>query len=56
VNYSKTKVGQRDCLLADKDGGALCDTFFGFSPSALSDYRKTQRDRIRWQIDLLVDF
>ncbi|HTF36161.1 MAG TPA: putative porin [Myxococcota bacterium] len=56
VGYSKMRPSTGTCTAAAAGLPQMCDTAFGFSPTLLQDFRLTQRDRTRWQIDLIADF
>lgn len=56
VGWSKMRPSTGPCTAALAGQPNYCDTAFGFSPPLLQDFRLTQRDRYRWQIDLLADF
>jgi hypothetical protein len=56
VGYSKMRVSTGPCTAALAGQPDYCDTAFGFSPALLQDFRLTERNRTRWQIDLIADF
>jgi hypothetical protein len=56
VGYSKMRASTGPCTAALAGQPVYCDTFFGFSPTLLQDFRLTERNRTRWQIDLIADF
>jgi len=56
VGYSKMRPSTGPCTAALAGQPDYCDVAFGFSPTLLQDFRLTQRDRTRWQIDLIADF
>jgi len=54
-SFSKTRASEQTCLVTLTEPQS-CDTAFAASPALLEQYRTTQRDRTRWQIDFLVEF
>ena len=56
VGYSKMRASTGPCTAALAGQPDYCDTAFGFSPALLQDFRLTERNRTRWQIDLIADF
>jgi len=56
VGWSKMRASTGPCTAALAGQPDYCDTAFGFSPTLLQDFRLTERNRTRWQIDLIADF
>ena len=56
VGYSKMRPSTGPCTAALAGQPDYCDTAFAFSPTLLQDFRLTERNRTRWQIDLIADF
>ena len=54
--YSRSKIEEETCAIAASGKPELCDTAFALFPDRLAQFRKTQRDRTRWQVDLNVEF
>jgi len=56
VGWSKMRVSTGPCTAALAGQPAYCDVTFGLNPTLLQDFRLTERNRTRWQIDLIADF
>jgi hypothetical protein len=56
VGYSKMRQANFECTAARMGQPEFCSTAFAFSPSVMDQFNKTNRDRSRWEIDLLADF
>jgi hypothetical protein len=54
--FSWMEEAQRSCESAELGKEQLCDYTFGIDPVALDQFHETQRDRIRWQAEMLVEF
>ena len=54
-SFGKTRASETSCLVTLTTPES-CDTAFAAAPALLEKYRNTQRDRTRWQIDVLVEF
>lgn len=54
-SFGKTRASEQTCLVTLTEP-ENCDTAFAASPVLLEQFRKTQRDRMRLQLDMLVEF
>lgn len=54
-SFSKTRASEQTCLVTLTEP-ETCDTAFASAPALLEQFRTTQRDRVRWQIDVMVEF
>lgn len=54
-SFSKMKIEEEHCLvnLVEPEN---CDTSFAAAPALLEQFRQTQRDRVRWQVDMMMAF
>jgi len=56
VGFTKMRQANFECTAARQGQPDFCSSRFAFSSSVLDQFNKTNRDRSRWEIDLLADF